>query len=114
MIPIPLRVGGAFMSLAVVLIVQAVVAFISGGIFEITVGSVLVWVAALIFGAFATQRRDQPGSRSQVIALVTALVLIIISVVTPTIVLTTTAAYWIAAYAAMAVVCALILRRSIA
>ncbi|WP_237559389.1 hypothetical protein [Corynebacterium pilosum] len=46
MIPIQLRVGGAFMSLAVVLIVQAVVAFISGGVFEITVGTVLVWVAA--------------------------------------------------------------------
>lgn len=111
--PVQLRVGGAFMSLAVVLIVQAVVAFITGGVFQVTVATVLVWVAALIFGAFATQRRDQPGSRSQVIALIVALVLIIFSVVLPTTVLTTTAAYWLALYAAVAVICALILRRSV-
>ncbi|MHA2788990.1 hypothetical protein ACXZ66_07580 [Corynebacterium sp. S7] len=113
MIPIQIRVGGAFMALAIVMIIQAIISFIrGGGVFEITLGSVFIWVGALLFGGFATMRRDQPASKLQVAALAIAVVLILASVFIPTIKLGVMATYWLALYAGVAVFCALILRRS--
>ncbi|WP_018295521.1 hypothetical protein [Corynebacterium lubricantis] len=113
MIPLQIRVGGAFMALALVLIIQAVIAFINGGgVFTITLGSVFIWIGALLFGGFATMRRDQPASKKQVAALIVAVALILLSVFLPTIELGVMATYWLAMYAGVAVLCALILRRS--
>lgn len=113
MIPLQIRVGGAFMALALVLIIQAVIAFFSGGgTFTITLGSLFIWVGALLFGGFATMRRDQPASKLQVAALLVAVVLVLASVFLPTIELGVMATYWLALYAGLAVMCALILRRS--
>lgn len=101
------------MALAVVLLIQAVVAFLRGdGLFSVDLGTVCTWVAALLFGGFATMSREQKPSRGQVFALGAAVVLVAISVLVPTTPWFTMEPFWIVLYAATAFVCALILRRS--
>ncbi|WIM68856.1 hypothetical protein QP027_05605 [Corynebacterium breve] len=113
MIPLQIRVGGAFMALALVLLIYAFITFLRGeSTFTLTLSSLLVMIAAILLGAFATMRKDQPASRGQVIALIVAVILVIASVIVPAVTLTSTTPVWLVLYAGMAVLCALILRRS--
>ncbi|MDO5669716.1 MAG: hypothetical protein Q4G50_06905 [Corynebacterium sp.] len=114
-VPAALRVGGAFMALAVALAIFAVVAVFTDGWmapFAVTPRFLAILLAAVILGAFATIRTDQASSRTQVIALVVAVALIIFARFLPSEPLTTMAQYWLAMYAVFAFLCALIIRRS--
>lgn len=83
-----------------------------GASFDWTWRNLALVVAALLVGAFATQRRDQKASRTQVIALVIAVVLIAGSMLLPHVVLTTMGQYMLFLYAGAALICALIIRRT--
>lgn len=103
------------MALALTLFIMAIVAMITEGIntpFEFTWPRVAIVVAALIVGAFATIRTDQKSSRTQVIALVVAVALIIASRFVPHTVLTVMGQYWLLMYGAAALLCALVIRRA--
>lgn len=115
-IPAALRVGGAFMLLAAVLSLFGLVSIFTdgwGATFEWTWRRLAIVGAALLVGAFSTQRRDQRGSREQIIALVLALVLIIASRALPNTVLTTMGQYVVFLYAVAAGLCAVIIRRTL-
>lgn len=115
-IPAALRVGGAFMLLAAVLALFGLVSIFTdgwGATFEWTWRRLAIVGAALLVGAFSTQRRDQRGSREQIIALVLALVLIIASRALPSTVLTTMGQYVVFLYAMAAGLCAVIIRRTL-
>lgn len=114
-IPLPMRVGGAFMALGITLFIMGVVAMISDGVnvpFEMTWPRLAILVAALIVGAFATIRTDQRSSKTQVAALVVAVALIIASRFLPPTVLTVLGQFWLFMYGAAALLCALIIRRA--
>lgn len=114
-IPTTLRVGGAFMFLALVLVLLAVISVFRSGWqapFEWTWGTLAIVCAALIAGAFSTMRRDQRASKGQVIALIAALVLVVASRFAPSTVLVSMDQYWLLLYAVAAGLCALILRRA--
>ncbi|QPK82372.1 hypothetical protein G7Y29_05510 [Corynebacterium qintianiae] len=111
MIPIQLRVGGAFIALALVLVIYAAVAFFRGqGVFELTPQVLSILAAALIFGANATFVREQSRSRTQVLALAVAVALVVVGVLVPSTVLFLTQTYWLLLWAGAAILCALILR----
>lgn len=115
-IPAALRAGGAFMLLAAVLALFGLVSIFTdgwGATFEWTWRRLAIVGAALLVGAFSTQRRDQRGSREQIIALVLALVLIIASRALPSTVLTTMGQYVVFLYAVAAGLCAVIIRRTL-
>ncbi|OFN76369.1 MULTISPECIES: hypothetical protein [unclassified Corynebacterium] len=115
-IPAALRVGGAFMLLAAVLALFGLASIFTdgwGATFEWTWRRLAIVGAALLVGAFSTQRRDQRGSREQIIALVLALVLIIASRALPSTVLTTMGQYVVFLYAVAAGLCAVIIRRTL-
>lgn len=114
-IPLPIRAGGSFLALTLVLVIFLVVSVFSDGWmanFEVTPRTLLIVAAAAILGAFATVRRDQVASRSQVVALATGVGLIALSMLIPPTPIYVMQQYWLALYAAAALVCALILRRS--
>lgn len=113
MIPLQLRVGGAFLALALVLVIYAVIAFLRGqAVFELTPQVLTILAAALIFGANATFVRDQDRSGSQVVALAVAVGLVVVGVLLPATAIAATPTYWLLLWASAAVVCALILRQS--
>lgn len=114
-IPLPIRAGGAFMALALVLALFLVLSMLSDGLmatFVVTSRFLLICVAAIIFGAFATVRKDQAASKSQVIALGIAVGLVILSMVIPQYEVYALSQPWLAMYAVAALLCALILRRA--
>ena len=115
-VPLALRVGGAFMALAVALLVFTVIAVFGDGWmapFAVTPRVLVILVAAMILGAFATIRRDQAASRTQVISLVVAVALIIFARLLPSEPLYVMAQYWLPMYAVFAFLCALVIRRSL-
>ncbi len=115
-VPLALRVGGAFMALAVVLLVFTVVSvFLDGWLtpFVVTPSFLAILLAAVVFGAFATVRKDQAASSAQVISLVVAVALVILSRFLPSAELYTMAQYWLPMYAVFAFLCALVIRRSL-
>lgn len=114
-IPAAVRAGGAFIALALTLAILLVVAVLRDGWmapFEVTNRVILILLAALVLGAFATQRTDQEFHRGQVVALAAGLGLIVVSMLIPQSTVYVLAQYWIAMYAVLALVCALILRRA--
>ncbi len=114
MIPVQLRVGGAFLGLAAALILYAVLGFLkSEEAFAITPQVLTVLLAVAIVGAFATTSTRQGGSRTQVIALLIAVVLVGLGVILPDTALMVTTPVWLAAWALAAGICAVILRRSV-
>ena len=114
MVPVQLRVGGAFLGLAAALVLYAVLGFLkSEDTFAMTPQVLTVLVATAIVGAFATTSTRQGGSRAQVVALLTAVVLVGLGVILPDMALMVTTPVWLAAWAAAAGICAVILRRSV-
>lgn len=113
--PATLRVGGAFMVVAFVLALFALISVFSddwGADFAWTYSKVAIVAAAFLVGAFSTMSKGQAGSRAQVVALVVAIVVIAASRFLPGGILFTQAQFWVVFYAGFAVLCALILRRS--
>lgn len=116
-IPLALRVGGAFLALALVLVVMVIIAVFTEGWmtpFVWTPSRLALVAAAVILGAFATVRRDQKASLAQVIGLACAVVLIVASRFVPDTQLAVMQQPWLLMYAGAAIVCALILRRTAA
>ena len=113
MVPVPLRAGGAFLAIALVLLIYAALAFFrSEPAFAITPQVVTILVAAAIFGANATFVRGQTHSRVQVGALAAAVVLVVVGVLLPATTLFITQTFWLILWAVTGIMCALVLRRS--
>lgn len=114
-VPTPLRIGGAFMAVGIALIIfTAVQVFMVGWMvpFQVDVRFLLILVAAGIIGGFATMQRNQEPSRTQVVALVIALVLVFGGRLIPNPVLMMWEQYWLPMYALLAIGCGLAIRRT--
>ena len=115
MVPVQLRVGGAFMGIALVLLLYAVLALLRGdAAFPVTPQVLSIIVAVAIVGAFATYNTKQEGSRTQVGALLAAVVLIGLGFIAPDTELMATTPFWLIGWALAAGLCAVVLRRSAA
>lgn len=115
MVPVQLRVGGAFMGIALVLVLYAVLALLRGdAAFPVTPQVLSIIVAVAIVGAFATYNTKQGGSRTQVGALIVAVVLIGLGFIAPDTELMATTPFWLIGWALAAGLCAVVLRRSAA
>lgn len=115
MVPVQIRVGGAFLGVALALTMYAVIALLRGeAIFAITPQVLTVLAAVVLVGAFATYDKTQPGSRTQVGALAAAVALIGLGVVLPGTALAVTTPFWLLGWALTAGLCAAVLRRSVA
>lgn len=115
-IPIQVRVGGAFMALAAVLFLLALVAVFTdgwGAPFEWTPIRVAIIIAALLVGGFATVRKDQKASVAQVVALAVAVLFIFGGRFLPQDVYLVQHQSFLVLYGGAALLCALILRRSV-
>ena len=73
---------------------------------------VFIVFAAILVGAFSTVRKDQKGSRTQLIALVMALIAIVAGRFMPTEPLMVTGQPLVFAYFVGALLCAFIIRRT--
>ncbi|MCG7235948.1 hypothetical protein [Corynebacterium sp. ACRQP] len=115
MVPVQLRVGGAFMGIALVLVLYAVLALLRGdAAFPVTPQVLSIIAAVAIVGAFATYNTKQEGSRTQVGALIVAVVLIGLGFIAPDTELMATTPFWLIGWALAAGLCAVVLRRSAA
>lgn len=115
MVPVQLRVGGAFMGIALVLVLYAVLALLRGdAAFPVTPQVLSIIVAVAIVGAFATYNTKQEGSRTQVGSLLAAVVLIGLGFIAPDTELMATTPFWLIGLALAAGLCAVVLRRSAA
>lgn len=115
MVPVQLRVGGAFLGIALVLVLYAVLALLRGdAAFSITPQVVSVIAAVAIVGAFTTYNTNQAGSRTQVGALLAAVVLIGLGFIAPDTEFMATTPFWLIGWALAAGLCAVVLRRSAA
>lgn len=115
MVPVQLRVGGAFMGIALVLVLYAVLALLRGdAAFPVTPQVLSIIVAVAIVGAFATYNTKQEGSRTQVGALIVAVVLIGLGFIAPDTELMATTPFWLIGWALAAGLCAVVLRHSAA
>ncbi|WP_291313588.1 hypothetical protein [Corynebacterium sp. UBA2622] len=113
MIPVQLRAGGAFLAIALVLLIYTALAFFrSEPTFAFTAQVITIIVAAAIFGANATFVRGQRHTRAQVGALAGAVALVIIGILLPATPLFVTQTFWLILWAVTGILCALILRRS--
>ncbi|MER0100827.1 hypothetical protein [Corynebacterium sp. KPL2734] len=114
--PAALRVGGAFLVVAFVLVLFALISVFSdgwGAPFVWTYSNLAIIIAAVMVGAFSTMSKEHAGSRAQIIALAMAVALIIASRFLPQHELLIQQQYWLLFYAGMSAICALILRRSV-
>lgn len=103
------------MALALVLLIFFIVELVGNGFnvpFAITPRFLVIVLAALILGAFATISRNQESSRTQVVALVIAVALVISSRFVPDAAVTFIGQPWLLGYAVLALICALVIRRS--
>ncbi|MBK4146150.1 hypothetical protein [Corynebacterium macginleyi] len=114
--PAALRVGGAFLVVAFVLVLFALISVFTdgwGAPFVWTYSNLTIIIAAVLVGAFSTMNKEHAGSRAQIIALAVAVALIIASRFLPQHDLLIQQQYWLLFYAGMSAICALILRRSV-
>lgn len=115
-IPVPIRVGGAFMAVAIVLVFFTVVEVITNGWlvpFAVTPRFLALLLAGALVGGFATMNKNQPPSVIQVGALITALLCVIAGRFLPQTTLMMWDQYWLPAYALLAFGCSLAIRRSL-
>ncbi|MBF9012000.1 hypothetical protein NQ023_05585 [Corynebacterium phoceense] len=115
-VPVALRVGGAFMALALVLLLFGVLSLVSDGWmvpYGVSPRFLLIVAAAALAGAFVTTSTEHRGSPAQVIGLVAALALVIASRFVSAQAIGHMAQYWLFLYAVAALLCALVIRRSL-
>ncbi|MFR9871679.1 hypothetical protein ACL1I0_13590, partial [Corynebacterium striatum] len=97
------------------LVLYAVLALLRGdAAFPVTPQVLSIIVAVAIVGAFATYNTKQEGSRTQVGALIVAVVLIGLGFIAPDTELMATTPFWLIGWALAAGLCAVVLRRSAA
>ncbi|WP_448854595.1 hypothetical protein [Corynebacterium frankenforstense] len=116
-LPAGLRVGGAFLGVALVALLLLVLDVFGRGVgapFEFTPRVLTILLAGALLGAFATTRRDEPGSRAKVSALIVAVLLVVASRVMPPEPAYATAQHWVLGLVVVAGVCAWLIRRSFA
>lgn len=116
-IPLGFRIGGAFMAIALVLLIFGVLSVFTDGWmakFAVTPRFVAIVLAAAVLGAFATVNKNQEGSKAQVGALAVALLLVVGSRFIPNEAIVYWQQYWLVAYAAAAFICALVIRQALA
>lgn len=116
-IPSAMRLGGAFLAIAGVLFIFLVLDAINegwGAPFVLDIKRVIILVAAAIVGAFSSRGSQEGRSASNLAVLGIAVLLIIASRFIPNSVLFATEFFWVLGWIIMAVVCALVLRRSVA
>lgn len=115
-VPAALRVGGAFLALALVLALFGFMSLLTDGWqapFTITWRFLLIVAAAILVGAFVTTSTAHRGSVGQIVGLAVAIVLVIASRFTPAVPLSTMGQSWLFLYAGAAFLCALVIRRSL-
>ncbi|MCS4489327.1 hypothetical protein N7326_00465 [Corynebacterium sp. ES2794-CONJ1] len=109
-----LRVGGAFIAIAVVLLIFTVMEISQHGWmapFAVTFRFINTVVAAGLVGGYATTHIKQRPHFTQLIALVGALLLIISGRLFPSTPLIVWEQFWIPSYAVLALICGLYIRR---
>lgn len=114
-VPAGIRIGGAFVALGLVMIVFGVIEFFNGGLlqpFAITPRFLVILVAAAILGGFATVSRFEESSRTQVIALGIAVLLVFVSRALSNDALVLVEQFWLSLWAVTAIICGLVLRRA--
>ncbi|QPK80204.1 hypothetical protein G7Y31_05935 [Corynebacterium lizhenjunii] len=115
-VPVALRVGGAFIALALIFVLFGLMSILSEGwmgLFPVTWRFILIVIAAALVGAFVTTNTAQKGSPAQVVGLAVAVALIIASRFVSLEPLSYMAQYWLFLYAGGALLCALLIRRSL-
>lgn len=114
-VPAGVRIGGAFVALGLVLLVFAAIELFTSGLlahFVITPGFLMILVAAIILGGFATTSKFEPSSKTQIISLSIAVVLVIASRLLPLVELYVVEQFWLSAWGVAALLCGLVIRRS--
>lgn len=115
-VPAGIRIGGAFVALGAVMIVFGVIELFSGGLlqpFAVTPRFLVILLAAAILGGFATVSRYENSSRLQVIALAVAVILVFASRALPNDPIMLIEQFWLSLWAVTAIICGLIIRRSL-
>ena len=116
-VPAGLRVGGAFLGVALVALLLLVIDVLTRGVgtpFEFTPRVLTILLAGGPVGALATPPRDAPPSRGKVIALIVAVLLVVASRFLPPEPAYATAQHWALGLVVVAGVCAWLIRRSFA
>lgn len=80
--------------------------------FNVDIRFLMIILAAAVLGAFATINRNQEASKVQVVALVAAFVLAIGSRFVPNETLVQIQQWWLMAYAGLAFLCGLAIRKT--
>ncbi|ALC05877.1 hypothetical protein CDES_07320 [Corynebacterium deserti GIMN1.010] len=114
-VPAGIRIGGAFMALGLVLLVFAAIELFTSGLlrtFSITPGFLMILIAAIILGAFATTSKYEPSSKTQIISLSVAVLMVIGSRLLPNVELYVVEQFWLSAWGVAALLCGLVIRRS--
>lgn len=112
--PVSIRVGGAFVAVAIVLGIFTFVAVVTQGWlvpFEVTPRFLLIVAAAAILGGFGMTTPGRPRSAWNVFALAVALLFVVGGRFIPNAPIHVMEQYWLPAYALLALLCGLILRR---
>ncbi|EEW49755.1 hypothetical protein HMPREF0290_1678 [Corynebacterium efficiens YS-314] len=115
-VPAGIRIGGAFVALGAVMIVFGVIELFSGGLlqpFAVTPRFLVILLAAAILGGFATVSKYENSSRLQVIALAVAVILVFASRALPNDPIMLIEQFWLSLWAVTAIICGLIIRRSL-
>ncbi|MBV7302614.1 hypothetical protein [Corynebacterium sp. TAE3-ERU2] len=116
-VPPFLRVGGAFLALAIVLALFTLISLITGGLtgfFPVTWGFLLIIVSAMLLGAFGTTHRNEERTTRHIVVLVVAVGLVVFSRFITTEPIYILESWWLPVYATMALICALVIRRTVA
>lgn len=115
-VPAGIRIGGAFVALGAVLLVFAAIELFTAGLlqpFAVTPGFLMILVAAVILGGFATTSKYEQSSQTQVISLSVAVALVILGRLLPNEPVALIEQFWLSAWAVAAIVCGLIIRRAL-
>lgn len=115
-VPAGIRIGGAFVALGAVMIVFGVIQLFNGGLlqpFAVTPRFLVILLAAAILGGFATVSKYENSSRLQVIALAVAVILVFASRALPNDPIMLIEQFWLSLWAVTAIICGLIIRRSL-
>ncbi len=115
-VPAGIRIGGAFVALGAVMIVFGVIQLFNGGLlqpFAVTPRFLVILLAAAILGGFATVSKYENSSRLQVIALAVAVILVFASRALPNDPIILIEQFWLSLWAVTAIICGLIIRRSL-
>lgn len=113
-VPAAIRIGGAFAALGIVLLIFTFVEITTVGWlvpFEVTPRFLMILLAAVLLGGFATAGVANSRGIGQVTALVLALLLVVLGRLVPNPALMAMDQWWLPAYGLLALACSLVLRR---